>query len=255
MLPYSTVEAAETALGRSLTAAETLWLKYSANKSDYFLYCHNIIFLFLIFSIFPFYYLFLEHFFNKSIKPYKIQPKANLSFSDTIHCYKSVMRMFFLVVGPLQLVSYPSIQVHHEYTAPIGFAAPYAHWAEILILGIPSFLGPAIAPGHIVTFWMWIAFRQIEAIETHSGYDLPWTPTKYIPFYGGPDYHDYHHYVGGQSQSNFASVFTYCDYIYGTDKGYRYQKKALEQLQEEQKTKGGQNGVLHNQPAQGYKVD
>lgn len=49
-------------------------------------------------------------------------------------------------------------------------------------------------------------------------YDFPWTPTKYIPFYGGAEYHDYHHYVGGQSQSNFASVFTYCDYIYGTDK-------------------------------------
>lgn len=49
-------------------------------------------------------------------------------------------------------------------------------------------------------------------------YDFPWTPTKYIPFYGGADYHDYHHYVGGMSQSNFASVFTYCDYIYGTDK-------------------------------------
>jgi 4,4-dimethyl-9beta,19-cyclopropylsterol-4alpha-methyl oxidase len=51
--------------------------------------------------------------------------------------------------------------------------------------------------------------------------------TKLIPFYGGPEYHDYHHYVGGQSQSNFASVFTYCDYIYGTDKGYRIHKKLL----------------------------
>lgn len=49
-------------------------------------------------------------------------------------------------------------------------------------------------------------------------YDFPWSFTKYIPFYGGAEYHDYHHYVGGQSQSNFASVFTYCDYIYGTDK-------------------------------------
>jgi sterol desaturase/sphingolipid hydroxylase (fatty acid hydroxylase superfamily) len=49
-------------------------------------------------------------------------------------------------------------------------------------------------------------------------YDFPWSVTKLIPFYGGPEYHDYHHYVGGQSQSNFASVFTYCDYIYGTDK-------------------------------------
>ncbi|KAL0331381.1 UNVERIFIED_CONTAM: Methylsterol monooxygenase 1-2, partial [Sesamum angustifolium] len=267
MLPYATVQEAEEALGRSLTAAETLWFNYSATKSDYFLYCHNIVFLFLIFSLFPFYYLFLEYFFKGSVGPYKIQPKVKMSFSDTLCCYKSVMRMFFLVVGPLQLVSYPSVKmigvrtslplpslweivlqlgvyfivedytnywihrflhckwgyekihkVHHEYTAPIGFAAPYAHWAEILILGIPSFLGPAMVPGHMITFWMWIALRQIEAIETHSGYDLPWTPTKYIPFYGGPDYHDYHHYVGGQSQSNFASVFTYCDYIYGTDK-------------------------------------
>lgn len=49
-------------------------------------------------------------------------------------------------------------------------------------------------------------------------YEFPWSPTKYIPFYGGAEYHDYHHYVGGQSQSNFASVFTYCDFIYGTDK-------------------------------------
>lgn len=49
-------------------------------------------------------------------------------------------------------------------------------------------------------------------------YDIPWTPTKFIPFYGGADHHDYHHYVGEQSHSNFASVFTYCDYIYGTDK-------------------------------------
>ncbi|CAA0820565.1 Methylsterol monooxygenase 1-1 [Striga hermonthica] len=304
MLPYATVDAAEAALGRSLTAAEALWLRYSAAKSDYVLYCHNIIFLFLIFSVFPFYYLLLENFFGKSVSPYKIQPKVKLSFSDTLRCYKSVMGMFFLVVGPLQLVSYPAVKligirtslslpslweillqlgvyfviedytnywihrflhckwgyekihkVHHEYTAPIGFAAPYAHWAEVLILGIPSFLGPAMVPGHILTFWLWIGLRQIEAIETHSGYDFPWTPTKYIPFYGGPDYHDYHHYVGGQSQSNFASVFTYCDYIYGTDKGYRFQKKVLQQVQEEQKSKVGEDKVIREESGQGYKFD
>ncbi|KAK4848850.1 hypothetical protein QYF36_018055 [Acer negundo] len=108
--------------------------------------------------------------------------------------------------------------VHHEYTAPFGFAAPYAHWAEILILGLPSFLGPAFVPGHIITYWLWFILRQIESIETHSGYEFPWSPSRYIPFYGGSEFHDYHHYVGGCSQSNFASVFTYCDYIYGTDK-------------------------------------
>ncbi|GKC97928.1 hypothetical protein Tco_1168203 [Tanacetum coccineum] len=73
-------------------------------------------------------------------------------------------------------------------------------------------------------------------------YDFPWTLTKFIPFYGGADYHDYHHYVGGQSQSNFASVFTYCDYIYGTDKGYRYQKKVLQQLKGGLRSDGKQNG-------------
>lgn len=290
MLPFTSLNDASAFLGRNLTAAEKLWLDYSATKSDYFLYCHNILFLFVIFSLVPLPMVFVEMMRSAGFEKYKIQPKVHLSLSDMFKCYKDVMSMFFFVVGPLQLVSYPSIQmigvrmslplpsiweivaqlavyfmvedytnywvhrflhgkwgyekihyVHHEYTAPIGFAAPYAHWAEILILGIPSFLGPAIAPGHIITFWLWIALRQIEAIETHSGYDFPWTPTKYIPFYGGADHHDYHHYVGGQSQSNFASVFTYCDYIYGTDKGYRYQKKILKKLKE-----GMQNGGAEN---------
>lgn len=291
MLPYTSLQEAETAIGRSLTAAETLWFNYTANKSDYIIYCHNILFLFLIFTLVPLFYIFIELVFRDYIAAYKIQPKVNFSLYDNFKCYFDVMRMFILVVGPLQLVSYPSIRmigvrtslplpslteiisqlvvyfliedytnywihrllhckwgyekihkIHHEYTAPIGFAAPYAHWVEVLILGIPSFLGPAIVPGHMITFWLWIGLRQIEAIETHSGYDFPWTFTKYIPFYGGADYHDYHHYVGGQSQSNFASVFTYCDYIYGTDKGYRYQKRLLQQLKDGLESNSKQNG-------------
>ncbi|KAL8253709.1 hypothetical protein R6Q59_031930 [Mikania micrantha] len=293
MLPYTTVQDAETAIGRSLTAAETLWFNYTANKSDYVLYCYNVLFLFIIFTTVPLFYLITELVFHDYAVAYKIQPKAKFSLIDNFKCYFDVMRVFILVVGPLQLVSYPSIRmigvrtslplpslmeiisqlivyfliedytnywihrlfhskwgyekihkVHHEYTAPIGFAAPYAHWAEVLILGIPSFLGPAIVPGHMITFWLWIALRQIEAIETHSGYDFPWTLTKYIPFYGGADYHDYHHYVGGQSQSNFASVFTYCDYIYGTDKGYKYHKKLLQQLRDDSKSNGGSNASV-----------
>lgn len=291
MLPYKTIGEAEIALNRTLTFAETLWLKYSADKSDYFLFCHNVLFLFLIFSLIPLPLVVIEILRAANFERYKIQPKVKLSFAEMMACYKTVMKMFFFVVGPLQLVSYPSIKfigirtglplpsgweilmqlavyfivedytnywihrflhckwgydkihrVHHEYTAPIGYAAPYAHWAEILILGIPSFLGPAMVPGHMITFWLWIALRQIEAIETHSGYDFPWTPTKYIPFYGGAEYHDYHHYVGGQSQSNFASVFTYCDYIYGTDKGFRYQKKLLAKMKESSYS-GEQNGL------------
>lgn len=291
MIPYQTLQEAELALGRELTYAETLWFNYSANKSDYFLFCHNILFLFLIFSLVPLPLVLMELKRSKSIDKYKIQPKVKIPSQGVFQCYKDVMWMFILVVGPLQLVSYPSIKmigiraglplpsgweifvqlvvyfivedytnywihrflhckwgyekihrVHHEYAAPIGFAAPYAHWAEVLILGIPSFLGPAMVPGHMITFWLWIALRQIEAIETHSGYDFPWAPTKYIPFYGGAEHHDYHHYVGGLSQSNFASVFTYCDYIYGTDKGYRYHKQYLGKLRDTWSSNGKQNG-------------
>ncbi|XP_074572864.1 very-long-chain aldehyde decarbonylase GL1-10-like [Curcuma longa] len=114
--------------------------------------------------------------------------------------------------------------VHHEFTAPSGYAALYNHWADVVLSGTGCFVGPAFVPCHMIVFWLWISLRELEAIETHSGYDFPWTPTKFVPFYGGAEYHDYHHYVGGKSQSNFGTVFTYCDYIYGTDKGYRYHK-------------------------------
>ncbi|BAF27120.1 very-long-chain aldehyde decarbonylase GL1-10-like [Oryza sativa Japonica Group] len=297
MLPYATAAEAEAALGRAMTAAESLWFRYSAGIPDYVLFWHNILFLFVVFTLAPLPVALLELRAPAAVGPFKLQPKVRLSREEFFRCYRDVMRLFFLVIGPLQLVSYPTVKmvgihtglplpslgemaaqllvyflvedylnywihrllhgewgyekihrVHHEFTAPIGFAAPYAHWAEVLILGIPSFVGPALAPGHMITFWLWIVLRQMEAIETHSGFDFPFNLTKYIPFYGGAEYHDYHHYVGRQSQSNFASVFTYCDYLYGTDKGYRYHKayqakmKALGQTEGE---KADSNGLSY----------
>ncbi|KAK1685222.1 hypothetical protein QYE76_046070 [Lolium multiflorum] len=62
-------------------------------------------------------------------------------------------------------------------------------------------------------------------------FDFPFNPTNFIPFYGGARHHDYHHRVG--SQSNFAPTFTYCDYLYGTDKGYTYHNASPEELPKE----------------------
>lgn len=112
MLPYKTLQEAEAFLGRNLTFPETVWLNYSANKSDYFLYCHNILFLFLIFSVVPLPLVFMELSRSSGLDKFKIQPKVRLSSADIFRCYKDVMSMFFFVVGPLQLVSYPSIKVH-----------------------------------------------------------------------------------------------------------------------------------------------
>ncbi|KAJ8504626.1 hypothetical protein OPV22_005512 [Ensete ventricosum] len=293
MLPFTSVGEAETALGRNLTVAEAVWFQYSAGMHDFWLYAHNIVFLLLVYSVAPLPVALAELKRPKAIHKYKLQPKVHVPVADVLKCYKNVVKTFLFAVGPLQLVSFPTIKwvgirtglplpslweaaaqlavyfvvedyfnywlhralhsrwgydhihrVHHEFTAPVGFAAPYAHWAEVLILGFPAFLGPAIAPCHILVFWLWFVLRHVEAIETHCGYDFPQTPTKYIPFYGGAEYHDYHHYVGGRSHSNFASVFTYCDYIYGTDKGYRYQKGQVAQLKELAKAKN-QNGKMN----------
>lgn len=49
-------------------------------------------------------------------------------------------------------------------------------------------------------------------------YDLRWSPTRLIPFYGGAAYHDYHHRNGAKCFSNFAHGFALFDTIYGTNK-------------------------------------
>lgn len=124
MLPYQTLDEASAALGRNFTYAETLWFNYSARKSDYFLYCHNIIFLFVVFSVVPLPLVFAELAHLAGFDRYKIQPKARLSSAEVFRCYKDVMRMFFLVVGPLQLASYPSIKVLYLCLSIFGIEIP-----------------------------------------------------------------------------------------------------------------------------------
>lgn len=111
MLPYQSLPEAAAALRRNLTLCETLWFNYSARKSDYFLYCHNILFLFLVFSLIPLPLLFLDVKRFVLFDKYKIQPKVRLSLDEMLRCYKDVFFMFLLVVGPLQLLSYPSVKV------------------------------------------------------------------------------------------------------------------------------------------------
>ncbi|OQU80062.1 methylsterol monooxygenase 1-1 [Sorghum bicolor] len=136
--------------------------------------------------------------------------------------------------------------VHHQVTAPTSFATSYSHWAEVAVFGVPTFAGPTIAPCHVVTHWLWFAVSIFEAISAHCGYNFPFDPTKLIPYHGGAEFHDYHHLVGRQSNSNFSSIFTYCDYIYGTDKGYKYYKanvaKVKAKLARNSTEREGRNG-------------
>ncbi|KAG6529260.1 hypothetical protein ZIOFF_011456 [Zingiber officinale] len=77
---------------------------------DYLLFYHNIIFLFVIFSLAPLLLALIELGFPASVSSFKIQSKIRLPPTSFFQYYKDVMRVFLLVVDPLQLSSYP----HHQ---------------------------------------------------------------------------------------------------------------------------------------------
>ncbi|CAN6372838.1 unnamed protein product [Urochloa humidicola] len=132
--------------------------------------------------------------------------------------------------------------VHHEIRTPTSFAV-----SELTLYAITTFAGPTIVPCHVTTHWLWLSIRIKVAVDSHSGYNFPFSPTKLIPLYGGAEFHDYHHYAGEKTQSNFGSIFTYCDYLYGTNKGYRYHKGSLLKL----KTKGPEHNNVKRRESSG----
>jgi sterol desaturase/sphingolipid hydroxylase (fatty acid hydroxylase superfamily) len=108
---------------------------------------------------------------------------------------------------------------HHEYKTTIGIAAIYAHPIEFLVGNVlPVIIGARIFHAHVITFWLWIAIGQYEITEQHSGYEFPWNPTTLLPFNSGANYHDFHH---SRNQGNYASMFTFWDWFFGTNKAYR----------------------------------
>lgn len=72
-----------------------------------------------------------------------------------------------------------------RFATPFGLTSEYAHPAEILMLGFGTIIGPALTGPHLFTLWLWVSLRVMETVEAHSGYDFPWSPSKFLPLYGG----------------------------------------------------------------------
>ena len=77
-----------------------------------------------------------------------------------------------------------------------------------LAMSVPTLLGV-----HVVTLWVWIAVRQWQAAEGHSGYEFPWNPSYLIPGYGGVGHHDRHH---AEFDCNYAGFLAWFDRVVGT---------------------------------------
>ena len=79
-------------------------------------------------------------------------------------------------------------------------------------------IGPLLVGAHVVTLWIWLAFRQWEAAEGHCGYEFAVTPTHLFPGNDGARHHDFHH---ARVRGNYAGFFPIWDRVFGTyAKGY-----------------------------------
>ncbi|XP_071943484.1 methylsterol monooxygenase 1-like isoform X1 [Antedon mediterranea] len=113
-------------------------------------------------------------------------------------------------------------KVHHNYKAPFGMVAECVHPVETVVLGVGFFIGPLLFCTHLILLWTWVGVRLLEVIDVHSGYNLKWNPLHLLPFYGGAEYHDFHHM---NFHGNYAPTFTWWDRICGTHVPYQEHKK------------------------------
>lgn len=154
-------------------------------------------------------------------------------FEDTFHYWAHRA----LHWGPL----YKHIhKMHHEFSAPFGLAAEYAHPLEVLILGTGTIGGPFLLCAftknlHIITVYLWIVMRLFQAVDAHSGYDFPISMHNWMPFWAGADHHDYHHmaFLGCYSTS-----FRWWDHLMATDMGYKRTRAREQALRKEAEAKG-----------------
>ncbi|ORZ40449.1 hypothetical protein BCR44DRAFT_1425079 [Catenaria anguillulae PL171] len=165
-------------------------------------------------------------------KAHKIQDTKLVTKADWIKALKVVVRNQLTINIPLGLLYFQYVlfyfthrlfhwrplyqrfhKKHHEFTAPIGLAATYAHPLEHIISNLtPVMGGPAFFGLHPFTALVWLTFAIQSTIHHHSGYELWGWPSARK--------HDWHHY----SFIYQFGVSGLLDKALGTEGGERFQR-------------------------------
>eukprot|EP01060_Flectonema_neradi_P019736 TRINITY_DN2707_c0_g1_i1.p1 TRINITY_DN2707_c0_g1~~TRINITY_DN2707_c0_g1_i1.p1 ORF type:complete len:332 (+),score=32.44 TRINITY_DN2707_c0_g1_i1:55-996(+) len=102
--------------------------------------------------------------------------------------------------------------VHHEYSAPFGWAGGWVHPLEdataIVFQSIPAYY-ICHPMGRYLYCFLWTIFL----IDEHSGHDVWWSPSRWVSFGGGGETHDIHHYF---PTKNYGFIFCFWDKLFGT---------------------------------------
>jgi methylsterol monooxygenase len=146
------------------------------------------------------------------LKPFLLQIMAFFFMEDTWHYWFHRA----LHYGPLYKYIHKQ---HHKYAAPFGLTAEYAHPIEVAVTGLGTVGSPLLwayffGNVHLITVICWVVLRLFQAVDSHSGYDFPWSLRHFLPIWAGADHHDDHHkyFVG-----NYASSFRHWDFLLGTE--------------------------------------
>jgi sterol desaturase/sphingolipid hydroxylase (fatty acid hydroxylase superfamily) len=75
-------------------------------------------------------------------------------------------------------------KLHHRYTINVSIAAEYTHPVDFLVVSLVSIaVGPLILGKslHFYTWLLYFSLRTVESIDSHCGYEFPWSPVKCLP--------------------------------------------------------------------------
>lgn len=141
--------------------------------------------------------------------PFRVRPDFPPLSEFLAHFAWGVLAREALFYGAHRAMHHPALYArihkqHHVFTAPMAFAAQYAHPVEhLLVNALPIFVPMAVCRAHILTFAAFFVYELLQTTTSHCGYRVFWNARL----------HDRHH---EKFRVNYGTIGL-VDWLLGTD--------------------------------------